>query len=101
MKDLKTFNTYNQITKLFDVTVMTKQQINKLDNNQGFLVLTPKKHVHDVKTPRKTRDSQAPKWFRDFIINQFEPLSKKVDQINNRLTEIVQANNLIDPTSEK
>ncbi|MCQ3915651.1 MAG: hypothetical protein MJ195_02825 [Mycoplasmoidaceae bacterium] len=58
MKELKFFNTYNQITKLFDVTVMTKQQINKLDNNKSFLVLTPKKHIDVVKPPRKSRSKQ-------------------------------------------
>lgn len=81
MKELKIFNTYNQITKLFDVTVMTKQQINKLDNNHGFLVLAPKKQVDVVKPSKKPRKAQAPKWFRDFVVQKFDPLVQRVSNL--------------------
>lgn len=76
------YKTYNEITKLFDVDIMNKTQINNLNNNPSFLVLTPRKSVTaPTRQPRRQRNAKAPAWFQAFVEQKFDPLIKRIDNL--------------------
>lgn len=70
MRELKTFNTYNQITKEFDIVCMNKQEIQHLNKNEQYLVLFPKIKKKTINKHKKTIKTTAPKWFREFVDEQ-------------------------------
>ena len=98
----KIYHTYNLINKEFDVVVMTKNEIKKLNKNEHYVVLLSKQHPDHgdgPKVPRKPKItlSDVLKEMRNGFKKQ-EEFNRKQLEFNNklvkRLDNIVSKNNL-------
>lgn len=92
----KIYLTYNQITKEYDVYILSENEYDQLSNqeknNVKYMILRKKNGSNPPSPP------QPPVWFQYWCENSFKPaiksIEQRLDKVEQRLDNIVQKNNL-------
>ncbi|MCQ3915158.1 MAG: hypothetical protein MJ201_05480 [Mycoplasmoidaceae bacterium] len=84
--------TKTQFSKEYNITEVL---IDKTSIMKKLETFNPNKQVVAFGVKKTPRDA-TPIWFKEYE----QRINQRFDQIDNRLTQIVQANNLVDPTQK-